>query len=96
MVCRCGKCRASLNRNYALPSATRGIGISKENKQRVFDPFFQADSSYSRSYNGLGLGLSIVRQLTERLQGTVELESEIGEGTTAILTIPVRVHRTAS
>jgi len=73
-----------------------GIGISKENKQRVFDPFFQADSSYSRSYNGLGLGLSIVRQLTERLQGTVELESEIGEGTTAILTIPVRVHRTAS
>ena len=73
-----------------------GIGISKENKQRVFDPFFQADSSYSRSYNGLGLGLSIVRQLSERLQGTVELESEIGEGTTAILTIPVRVHRISS
>ena len=73
-----------------------GIGISKENKQRIFDPFFQADSAYSRSYNGLGLGLSIVRQLSERLQGTVELESEIGEGTTAIFTIPVRVHGTAS
>jgi signal transduction histidine kinase len=73
-----------------------GIGISKENKQRVFDPFFQADSSYSRSYNGLGLGLSIVRQLCERLQGSVELESDIGKGTTATLIIPVRVQSVSS
>jgi CheY-like chemotaxis protein/anti-sigma regulatory factor (Ser/Thr protein kinase) len=66
----------------------RGIGISPEDTDRLFMPFVQLDSSLSRHYSGTGLGLALVRSLTELLGGTVSLESEIGKGSSFTVSIP--------
>jgi two-component system chemotaxis sensor kinase CheA len=66
-----------------------GIGISPEQQERIFDAFYQVDYSNTRSYEGTGLGLSIVRELTTLLGGSVELESQIGQGTTFTIILPV-------
>lgn len=59
-----------------------GIGIPSEGRDQLFKPFTQADNSTSRNYGGTGLGLSIVKQLCELTGGHVEVESELGEGST--------------
>lgn len=57
-----------------------GIGISKDNQTRVFQKFIQSDASISRRYGGTGLGLSISLKLSQMMGGTIELESEEGQG----------------
>ena len=59
-----------------------GIGISKEQSERVFDVFTQADISTSRKYGGTGLGLAISSRLVQMLGGSLLLESEVGKGST--------------
>ena len=59
-----------------------GIGISKENMDKLFRPFTQADSSIRRKFGGTGLGLAISKQIIERMQGQIEVESVVGQGTT--------------
>lgn len=66
-----------------------GVGISKEFLPYVFDRFRQADASTTRLHGGLGLGLSIVRQLVDLHGGSVSVQSEgEGEGATFIITLP--------
>jgi PAS domain S-box-containing protein len=66
-----------------------GVGISKEFLPFVFDRFRQADASTTRTHGGLGLGLSIVRQLVDLHGGSVSVQSEgEGEGATFIITLP--------
>ena len=69
-----------------------GIGISAEDKQRVFDRFFQVDSSRVRGVSGrgegVGLGLSICKWIAEAHGGQITVESEVGVGTTFSVTIP--------
>ncbi len=57
-----------------------GIGIAKDEQERIFDPFVQVDSSISRLYKGAGLGLAITRQLVELMGGVITLESTLGQG----------------
>ncbi|MEM1053262.1 MAG: ATP-binding protein [Pseudomonadota bacterium] len=65
-----------------------GIGISEERLHSIFAPFTQGEGDTARRYGGTGLGLSISRQLAELLGGTIEVQSEAGEGSTFRLTLP--------
>ncbi|MBW3597066.1 MAG: response regulator, partial [Planctomycetes bacterium] len=60
--------------------ADTGIGIAMEDQQRIFAPFTQADSSTTRSFEGIGLGLAIASQLISAMDGRIWLESRQGEG----------------
>ncbi|CAA6810149.1 MAG: BarA sensory histidine kinase (= VarS = GacS) [uncultured Sulfurovum sp.] len=57
-----------------------GIGVTSEEKKKIFEAFSQADVSTSRKYGGTGLGLSIASQFIKNMGGTLNLESQIGEG----------------
>lgn len=67
-----------------------GIGISAEQRERLFAPFAQADAATSRQYGGTGLGLSICQRLVAMMHGTLTLHSVPGEGTRVevLLTVP--------
>lgn len=65
-----------------------GIGMNDEQQQKVFDEFTQADDSTTRHYGGTGLGLTLVKHFTNILEGTVTVESHVGQGTTFIVTLP--------
>lgn len=64
-----------------------GIGIRKEELPGLFNAFAQADIKKNRNVEGTGLGLAITKKLAEQMQGTVQLESEYGAGTTVTITI---------
>ncbi|MDB6112562.1 MAG: Integral rane sensor hybrid histidine kinase [Pedosphaera sp.] len=65
-----------------------GVGISAKNLPFVFDRFWQADNSSKRKYQGVGIGLSLVKELTEVQGGKVSVESEEGKGTTFTVCLP--------
>lgn len=71
-----------------------GIGMEDANINYLFSEFTQADESYRRSYQGAGLGLSIVRRLITLLGGHLAVESELGTGTTFSFSIPFKVDTT--
>ncbi len=64
-----------------------GVGIAPEGRSRLFQSFSQLDGSFSRKFGGTGLGLAIARQLTEHMGGTIEVESELGKGSTFTFTV---------
>jgi signal transduction histidine kinase len=66
-----------------------GIGIRKEDQERIFEAFEQADNSYSREYEGTGLGLPLCRHLVEMHGGEIYLNSQEGVGTEVLFTIPM-------
>lgn len=65
-----------------------GAGMPKEELPKIFDAFYQVDSSSTREHGGAGLGLSIVKRIVEAHGGTISVASAVGEGTTFSFTIP--------
>ena len=65
-----------------------GIGIPADHLEHIFDRFTQVDSGDSRKYGGTGLGLSICKQLTQLMEGTIQVASELGKGSTFTVTLP--------
>jgi two-component system sensor histidine kinase BarA len=66
-----------------------GIGIAVRERRRVFDPFYQVDSSSTREYGGTGLGLSIVKRLVEAHAGAIRIEDNEPQGTQFVVTLPL-------
>lgn len=83
---------------YPLPSAQwclevqdTGPGVPHEMHAYIFDEFRQVDFSPTRRYKGVGLGLAIVKQIATAMQGTVRVQSELGQGSTFVVTLPLTV-----
>ncbi|MBI5962602.1 MAG: hypothetical protein HY863_03935 [Chloroflexi bacterium] len=76
------------NKHWALQVKDTGIGVSQENWDHIFEPFRQADETANRSYGGVGLGLSIVKQLANAMGGSITLESKIGQGSVFTVSLP--------
>ena len=67
-----------------------GIGIATEKLTRIFDKFYQADSSITRQYGGTGLGLTITKSLIEKMNGRLEVDSILGKGTSFHIYLALR------
>ncbi|GEN27461.1 histidine kinase [Halovibrio variabilis] len=76
-----------------LSVSDTGIGLSDAQQQALFSAFCQAEPSHSRQFGGSGLGLTICRQLIERMGGEISVESELGSGSTFSFTLPMLAHK---
>ncbi len=68
-----------------------GIGMSKEFMDHIFEPFTQESHSARSSYNGTGLGMSIVKSIVDKTNGTITVDSIKGEGSTFTVTVPFEI-----
>jgi len=78
-----GWCRVSVIDN--------GIGIKKEDQERIFEPFCQLENPLTKEGNGTGLGLALVKQIVERYGGRIWLESEYGKGSRFTFILPLAI-----
>lgn len=78
--------------NWQIRVSDTGGGIPVEAQEYIFETFRQVDGASTRQHGGVGLGLSIVKQLVELMKGKIALESEIGRGSVFLATLPLITH----
>lgn len=83
------KCSSS---NIQFTVSDTGRGITEEHLPNIFDAFWQSDSSSVRPQQGIGIGLAVVKDLTELMSGTVTVKSVLGQGTSFVVNLPLAIH----
>jgi signal transduction histidine kinase len=78
------------NDDFVLGVSDTGVGIAEKNLPFVFDRFWQADSSSKRKFQGVGIGLALVKELVETMRGSVAVQSEEGKGATFVVRLPYK------
>lgn len=86
-----GQSSADIRHEIRFCVQDTGIGIPQEQQKAIFEPFVQADTSLSREYDGVGLGLAITRKLVELMGGKIQVKSEPGRGSCFLFNILARV-----
>ncbi len=81
--------KSNSEKEFVFSISDTGIGIPEGKLREIFNCFTQVKNDYSRIYGGIGLGLSIVKYITDILNGKIEIQSKFGYGTVFILKIPV-------
>ena len=82
------KIKSLKNKNTVIVIISdNGIGMTKEKQEKIYDKFFQADTSHSQ--DGAGLGLSIVKRIIAVHQGKIHIDSELNKGTTFTIDLPM-------
>jgi signal transduction histidine kinase len=76
-------------KDVLLQVSDTGIGIPPDQQERIFERFYQVDGSSRRRYGGVGLGLALVKELVTLHDGTVQVESEVGKGSTFTVRLPI-------
>ena len=76
--------------DYRFVVEDTGIGIGEDFKEHIFEPFTQEHQGARTHYNGIGLGMSIVKKLADQMGGSVEVDSRTGGGTVVRITLPIR------
>lgn len=88
-----GEVRLTISRpdkeNWVIQVTDTGVGISKEARAYIFEPFRQVENTITRDNRGIGLGLSITKQLVEIMNGRIVLDSEPGKGSTFTVMLPI-------
>jgi signal transduction histidine kinase len=74
---------------YLIEVNDTGIGIKEEDFEKVFKRFYRVDEARSRDSGGSGLGLSIIKNVVKKHQGSIELTSEIDKGSTFTIRLPL-------
>lgn len=82
------------NEKAVLRVQDTGIGIPEEALPQLFERFYRVGNVYGRSYEGTGIGLSLVKELVKLQGGTIDVESKLGEGTSFTITMPLNQHKT--
>ncbi len=83
-------------KSWRIQTVDTGSGIPEEAKEYIFESFRQVEGASTRQHGGVGLGLSIVKQLVELMNGKITVESEIGKGSTFTITLPLNVNEAAA
>jgi CheY-like chemotaxis protein len=78
-----------------LEVSDTGVGIAPHDRERIFEPFAQADASVARRFAGTGLGLAVARRIVEKMGGRISVESVLGEGSTFRVMLPCRTPSTS-
>jgi two-component system phosphate regulon sensor histidine kinase PhoR len=77
-------------RNIVITVKDNGIGMTKDTQSKIFDKFYRAHTGNVHNVKGFGLGLNYTRKMVEAHNGTILVKSQLGEGSTFIVTLPLK------